>query len=411
MAAAPLLSRIYRPADFGVLTVVAALTLTIGTVSVLRYDLAVPLPERERDAHTLVALGIAAACVTVLAGTVAVLAVRDEVARIFGQPELETWLWVVPPAAAATGVVLLLNQLAIRHRRYGSIGRRNFFQSATTAAMQLTLGGAALRPGGLVLGLGMGQAMAALVLMRGAGFSGGQARAGRERRHLREVARRYRGFPLLLTPSGLLNVLGTQLPVLLIAYWYGGSVAGWLGLTQRVIAIPAALVASAVAQVYLAEVSRAARQQPGRCRSIFVAASRKLALFAGLTAVVLWVAAPAAFSVVFGSEWERSGTYAQALALYVAAQLMASPLSQTLVVFEQQGRQLAWDVGRVVLVAGAVSAVAAAGASSLVAVWALSVSGLLAYTASWLMALRTVTFAGRQAEAVGVTETPLVPQG
>lgn len=51
---------------------------------------------------------------------------------------------------------------------------------------------------------------------------------------MRKALSRYRRFPLFLAPSGLLKVLGQQLPVLLVAYWYGSSVAGWLGLTLRV---------------------------------------------------------------------------------------------------------------------------------------------------------------------------------
>ncbi|SCL23995.1 Membrane protein involved in the export of O-antigen and teichoic acid [Micromonospora rhizosphaerae] len=404
LAAAPLLSRIYGPADFGVLAVVAALATTIGTVAAFRFDLAIPLPERERDAQALVALGLAATGVTAVGGTVGVLAVGDEIARLFGQPELELWLWVVSPAAAAMGVVLVLNQLAIRHRRYGSIGRRNFFQSLVSVVTQLTAGVTGLRPGGMVLGFGVGPVAAALVLLRDAGLRGAEARAGRDRRHLRDMARRYCRFPFLLAPSGLLNILGTQLPVLLIAYWYGSSVAGWLGLTQRVIAMPAALVATAVAQVYLAEISRAAREHPRHSRLIFVLASRKLTLFAGFSALALAVAAPPLFSVIFGPEWAISGVYAQALAVYTGVQLVASPLSQTLVVFERQGLQLAWDVGRVLVVAGTVSAVAMAGASPLVAVWSLSISGSLAYAASWLMSLQAVTAGSRQAEQVEDTD-------
>lgn len=392
--AAPLLARIYRPADFGVFTVVAALVATVGTVAALRFEMAVPLPERERDARALVTLGLAAAGATAVVGLVVVLVAGGRLARLFGQPELGPWLWVVPPAAAAMGVVLVLNQFAVRHRRYGAIGRRNFFQSLTVVGTQLVAGVAGLRTGGLALGFGVGQVAAAAVLLQDAGRRSVRG-TGPGLRQLREVAHQYRRFPLLLAPSGLLNILGTQLPVLLIAYHYGSAVAGWLGLTQRLLAMPAALVASAVAQVYLAEISRAARECPASSRRIFIGASRKLALIAGLVAIAVVVAAPAVFTLLFGAEWRSSGAYAQALAGYLALQFIASPLSQTLVVLERQGGQLAWDVGRVVLVAGTVSVVALTGGSPLTAVWALGISGVVAYAACWLMSLRAVTVASR----------------
>ena len=397
LAAAPLLARIYRPADFGLFAVVSALAVTIGTVAALRWEMAIPIPERESDARALVTLGLAAACGTGAVGALLVLLLRDEVARWFDQPDLAPWLWVVPPTAAAMGTVLVLNQFAVRHRRYGMIGRRNLFQAVGVVATQLVAGVAGLRSGGLALGFGFGQVVAAGVLLRGARRRGAAAAGGARFRGLAAVARRYRRFPFLMAPSGLLNILGTQLPVLLIASWYGSTVAGWLGLTQRVIAMPIALVSSAVAQVYLAE---------GR---IFIGATRRLALIAVPGAVAVVLAAPSAFSLIFGPQWHSSADYAQALAVFMAAQFVASPLSQTLVVFERQGLQLAWDAGRVLVIAGAVSAVALADGSALTAVWAFGLSGAVTYGVGWLMSLRVVTVASRAARRAA-SSPRLVPQ-
>ncbi|OHX03215.1 lipopolysaccharide biosynthesis protein [Micromonospora sp. WMMB235] len=409
LAAAPLLARIYRPADFGLFAVVSALAVTIGTVAALRWEMAIPIPERESDARALVTLGLAAACGTGAVGALLVLLLRDEVARWFDQPDLAPWLWVVPPTAAAMGTVLVLNQFAVRHRRYGMIGRRNLFQAVGVVATQLVAGVAGLRSGGLALGFGFGQVVAAGVLLRGARRRGAAAAGGARFRGLAAVARRYRRFPFLMAPSGLLNILGTQLPVLLIASWYGSTVAGWLGLTQRVIAMPIALVSSAVAQVYLAEIARAARERAADGRRIFIGATRRLALIAVPGAVAVVLAAPSAFSLIFGPQWHSSADYAQALAVFMAAQFVASPLSQTLVVFERQGLQLAWDAGRVLVIAGAVSAVALADGSALTAVWAFGLSGAVTYGVGWLMSLRVVTMASRAARRAA-SSPRLVPQ-
>jgi O-antigen/teichoic acid export membrane protein len=393
-AAAPLLFRLYSPEEVGTYTVISTLVLTLGTVAALRFEMAVPLAEEERDAHALVVLGLAAAGAIAIAGIVVVAIAGDSIARAFDQPGLRAWLWTVPPVAAAMGMALMLNQLAIRHRRYGAVGRRAFFQSATILVSQLAAGLAGMRSGGLVLGLGVGQIAGALLLLRGSGLDGETARAAARPGALRAVLRRYRRFPLLLAPSGLLNVLGRQLPILLMAYWYGPAVAGWLGLTQRVVAMPVAVVGGAVAQVYLGELSQAARSDPARARSILLRASARLALIAVPGAIILVIAAPAVFPFVFGAEWQPSGRYAQAMAVFMAAQFIVSPVSQTLVVFGRPGLQLAWDVSRMVLVSGAVAGTAAAGGSALAAIWSFAISAAVAYGVSWLMSLRSATAAG-----------------
>ena len=393
LAAAPLLFRLYGPEEFGTFVVISTLAVTVGSVAALRFEMAVPLAEQERDAHGLVLLGLLAACATAVAGAVVVAIAGDSVAAAFDQPGLRPWLWTVPPVAAAIGVALVLNQLAVRQRRYGAVGRRTFLQSATIQVTQVTAGLAGLRPGGLVLGLGVGQIAGALVLLRGSGLDGPTARAAARLPALRAVLRRYRRFPLLLAPSGLLNVLGRQLPILLMAYWYGAAVAGWLGLTQRVVATPITVVGGAVAQIYLGELALAARSDPARARSILLRASARLALMAVPGALVIMLAAPAVIPFVFGGEWQTSGRYAQAMAVFMAAQFVVSPVSQTLVVFGRPGLQLAWDAGRIALVTGAVAGTAVAGGSALAAIWSFAISSAIAYGLCWLMSLRSATAA------------------
>ncbi|GIJ33481.1 Membrane protein involved in the export of O-antigen and teichoic acid [Micromonospora sediminimaris] len=396
LLAAPVLARMYSPADFGAFAVLGTLATTLGAVASGRFELAVPLPERDQEAHDLVAVGLLAALGTALAGTAVLMVARGEIAALFNQPALSSWLWLTPWTAAAIAAVQVLNQLAIRYQRYPAIGRRNFFQAGATLLTQIGAGLMGLRVGGLALGLGVGQTVGALSLLPGMRRRSGDGKPETRHRSLWRTALKHRRFPLLLAPSGLLNVLGLQLPVLLIAYYYGSAVAGWFGFTQRVLAIPVGLLGLAVAQVYLAELSRAARTGGGQAAALFLQVSRQLGMVAAPGALLIAFAVPPAFTRVFGAEWSTSGTYVQALAVFTAAQLVGSSLSQTLIVFGRQGLQLAWDVGRLLLVAAAVMITARSGGSALAAVWAFGLSAASAYGASWLLSYHVVTSARGQ---------------
>lgn len=395
LAAAPLLSRLYSPTDFGVFATCSAIVLTIGTVAGLRFELAVPLPRRDQDAYGLVMLGIISATVVGVLSTLAVLLGGAALAGALGQPQLMPWLWVVPPGVTATGYYLALNQLAIRRRRFAAIGRRSIAQSLTILATQIGAGLAHLRPGGLVLGLGVGQAVSAASMLPGSGIRSAEARSGRTRPVLRSLLVRYRRFPLILGPAGLLNVLGLQLPVLLLAAWYGGEVAGWMGLTQRVLAFPVALVGTAVAQVYLSEIARTTRDDLAAASRLFRRATLGLSGLAVVLLLGLLLLGPAVFSIVFGSEWTTSGRYAQALAVGLAAQLVASPLSQTLIVLERQRLQFISDLLRVLAMIAVVFVAHVTGASALTAVWAVGVTLAVTYTLSWTFCRQSLIAAAR----------------
>lgn len=387
---APVLSRVYSPSDFGIYTIVTAIAVTLGSSAALRFELAVPLPAEETDAHSLVTLGLLSAGVTATGGTILVAVGGEALAQQFAQPGLMPWLWTVPPTAAVLGAYMVLNQLAIRTKRYGAIGRRNMFQTLVLVVTQVGLGLAGLRPGGLVLGLGLGQTAGATSLLWGSGIRSAAARRGRQPRRLVAALSRYRRFPLVLAPSGLLNVLGLQLPVLFIAYWYGDEVAGWLGLTQRVLALPVALIGAAAAQVYLGELVAASRDGSKRPMALFVKASRRLGGFALLSALVLLLAGPWLFRHVFGPEWVVSGQYAQALSVGLAAQLVASPLAQTVTAFERQYLQLTWDMTRLVVVTGATAICTLAGGSALSTVWCFGLASGFMYAVSWLLSRHTL---------------------
>ena len=52
----PIVSRIYSPADYGIMAVYASVIAILGELSSFRYHLAIPLPKRERYANALVIL-------------------------------------------------------------------------------------------------------------------------------------------------------------------------------------------------------------------------------------------------------------------------------------------------------------------------------------------------------------------
>lgn len=398
LAAAPVLTRVYSPADFGLFAVLSALSVTLGTVAAARLDLAVPLPERDEDAYALAAGGLLACALSLSLGCLVVLTTGDRLASLLDQPGLMPWLWLMPVSAAFMAGSLVLNQLALRHQRFAAVARRNLVQAVALVATQVVLGLVGIRPGGLVVGFAVAQMLSLLSLLPGSRLLQPSAREGMRPSAIVRALARYRRFPLVATPSGLMNVLGPQLPVLFMSIWYGGQVAGWLGLTQRVLTLPVSLVGTAVAQVYLSELSRASLRDMSRARGLFDRVSVTLTVAASVLAVVLVLAGPALFAWFFGERWQPSGDYARALGVGVAAQLVSSPLSQTLVVFEKQINQLWWDIGRLTSMAAVLSLFPLMGAGALTTVWAVGVLTALTYAAAWDMSRRAIRTADARSQ-------------
>lgn len=350
LLASPLLTRLYTPADFGVLGVFSGLLGLLALAVCLRYELAVPLAEDDVAVVNLVAL--AAASALLVSSVVAVLlgAFGGMLVRWLNAAALGPWLWLLPPALLAIGGFNALNHWAIRRQAFERITRTRITQSLGQVAAQLGLGLAGAGAPGLLLGHIIGQSA-------GIG-SHGAAFWRRERALLAQIrpglmlalARRFGRLAAYGAPGALLNGSSRLLPALLVAALYGIEVAGLFVLTQRVLGSPMRLLGSAVAQVYLSEAPRLARHDRPAMAVLFRRTTRHLLVVGGVMVVVVVVAGPALFGLVFGNVWSEAGMYARLLAAMYLAQLVVSPISQTLTIIERQDLLLLWEIGRLALV-------------------------------------------------------------
>lgn len=411
IAAAPILSRLYLPAEFGTFSIIFGVSVIVASVACGRLELAIVLPEDDGDAFAVAWLALTWLAVTTVTAAAVVLLMGGALSTAFHRPDIQPYLISVPLLVLLIGTFAILNQLAIRHQQYRSIAFRNFLQQSTGSAAQVSAGWAGLGVPGLIAGSAVGQLGGVLALLRPSHLAGPASRAGLRLRGLRGQFVRYRRFPLFLAPAALINNLGQQAPLLLTGLLFGTSAAGWMALTQRVLAVPVVVVGTAVAQVYLGALSRAARSSIPECHSLFRRTSRRLLIIGCIGAVTTAAAAPFLFGAVFGPDWVESGRIAQAMTPYFAAQLLASPLSQTLIVFERVLLQLVWDVLRLVAVVAPVLLCWWTGQSVVATVLALSLGGTLAYLVLWVLCWRTLTRASQEArdraEAAGARTRPV----
>lgn len=395
VVAAPLLGRLYSPDVFGAFSVVNAIVLAAGTVAALRFELAVPLPESDGEARGIVRLGVLLSAGLALVGTPLVYLSRDPLADLSGWSErvIDLLVWT-PLGAAMLGAYLVLNQLAVRQRAYGAIARRNVLQATATVALQVGLGFAGWGSVGLVLGLIVGQAtgVAALAWTLRSVLRDKKLEAP----SLRRLASKYRSFPLLLAPSGLINTLGLQAPLLAVTSLYGNASAGSFGMAQRILAIPITLIGVAISQVFVGELAARKRGGDAALLPLFMGVSTRLVAVGVAGAAAVLITAPTLFTVLLGSEWGPGGHMARALAVGLMFQLVAAPLSQSAIIAGRNLVQLSWDIGRLVLCTLVVVLASRAGLSDVSAVWWLGAATALAYAASWLISWRAVLAMDRQ---------------
>jgi O-antigen/teichoic acid export membrane protein len=328
--AAPLLTRLYRPEDFGLLAVYASLLALIGVISSLRYELAIPIAADDAEAANVAALSLALVLVSTLLTAALVLLAGPQIADVLGVPVLGDYLWLLPLGVLLAGTYNVFHYWSIRTKRFTTIAGTKLRQALAALAIQL----AAFKLGGIALLYAQvtGQSVGTISLGRPALASTGFRQVSW--RGIWNAAGRYLRFPAFGTWAGLVNTAGRQLPPIIIAAVFTAAGAGLYALAHRILMLPATLLGSAIGNVFTSHGTDAMRA--GQLDRMYVRLQDRLIHLGLPPAAILTVFAPFLFSTAFGPEWRDAGQLAQWLAIGVFAGFLVSPLSQVFTILEQQ---------------------------------------------------------------------------
>lgn len=352
VAVSPLLTRMYGPDDFGTLAVYASLLSVLAVIASLRYELAILLPEKEEDAANIMVLSLLTLVgMTALTGTF-VWMFGDVLVQWVNAPALGPYLWLLPCSVFGVGLYQILNYWSVRKREFGRVAATKVRQSTTQVITQIACGLMAWRPLGLLLGDAIGRIGGSGTLARNVLRTDRESLRAVCGARMKQMAVRYKRFPLLTSFSSLFNSAGLQLPPLLLVAFFGTQIGGFYALVQRVVGAPMTMVGQSVAQVFFGESACLARENPKELKKLYFKAAGKLLLFGSIPIGLLALIAPWAFELIFGDAWKEAGVYIQIMAPGFIAQFVVVPLSQTLNMLERQGIQLAWDIFRFVVIIG-----------------------------------------------------------
>ena len=347
LAAAPLLTRLYSPEDFGTLAVYVSISAILVSLASLRYDWAILLPEDNQVAANLLVLCFAILLAMTLLTGLGLLVIKDPLLHWINAPGLSPYLWLVPFSLVAAGAYQILSNWAIRQKAFGRLARTKLSQGLGRALTQVGLGLLNLRPMGLLIGDVIGRAGGGATLAALAWRQEGEALKSVTPSGIWAAARRYRRFPIFSGASTLLNAATPQVPILMLSAFYGAQVVGWFSLGQMVIAVPMSLITMSGSQVFRAEAARLVHTDPRALKRKFYRAAQRLMLgtlpIAFLALISPWVMAP-----VFGEKWRVAGVYTQALTLMFITQFVALPITH-LETHELQHWEFLWDAGRLII--------------------------------------------------------------
>ena len=337
VVASPILTRLFGPADFGLLGVYISLLGIFSVVANLRYQLAIPLPEQEEEAANLLGLSL---CIVLFMSFIVVLVVwlfKHQIISWIKVPALRPYLWLLPLGVAMVGTYQAFNLWAVRKQAFSRIAQTKINQGFSSVLIQIGLGILKFGPIGLLVGNIAGQAAGTTTLAALAWRSDRAALKAISPKLMSRMAIRFRKFPLFSSWSGVFNNLSFQIPILMLSSYFGPEITGFYSLSFRVVGFPAQIIGQATAQVFFPTAVEANRK--GSLATTTKLFFERLVQVSVSGFLIVGFSAPALFSVVFGRQWREAGAYAQWLSPWLFLVFVCSPLTALPVVMERQGRE------------------------------------------------------------------------
>jgi O-antigen/teichoic acid export membrane protein len=334
----PVLSRLYNPADFGLLAIFLAVSGIVATAITLRFDAAI-LPEKDdHDSKTLVFLSLALALlVGILIGLIIWL-VPDSFKSSLGVLVLNEWLILAVFCGMSLAILNTASAWYNRQRAYVKMVTLRVTQSMIIVILSI-----AYSLWGIQDGLMLAQICASLsvaaIAMVGLGVLGLSLRLD----DFRIVAVKHNASPKYLLPAALLDVATLQLPVLLITAWFSYEDAGQFSMAWKILGLPTSLVGAAIGQVFL---QRFAQNWPDvqEAKALLYRTWRLLALIGLLPTLLIMLYGRSLFSWVLGDAWGPAGEMASVMAPMLFAMLISSPTSGIFLVLKLQSLSLYFGI-------------------------------------------------------------------
>ncbi len=321
IAFSPVITRLYGPEAFGILGVFLASSAIIVTVSSLTYQIAIVLPKKDDDAKAIAVLSFIIAAAISSGIALILFLFRQPLISLLHLEEISSFIFLIPVFILFTASHKIVEQWIIRKGEFKKKAKVGIVQSLIVNTSKSGIG--LIHPGALILvsistfGHLLHAFMLSWTLTKKKHSSHGLKNASWLRfSSIKEAAFRHKDFPVYRAPQAFLGAFTKNLPMIIIASFFGPVYAGFYALGQKVIKHPAGIISDSVGKVFYPWISKAFNEG----KNIKLLLTKATLALAGIGiipfgAIILF--GPSLFGFIFGNEWVNAGEYSRWLSVWI----------------------------------------------------------------------------------------------
>lgn len=328
IALTPIVTRIYPPEEYGVLSIYVTIVTLISIGAALDYQLAIPIAKNEENAYNIIVLACSVLLIVSIVIVILLLIGGEWFLNILNSPTLVDYMYLIPLGIFFVTLYKILMAWSQRVKDFKSITKTKITQSIFSNIGRIGFGFMNLGPVGLLLSHIIGQSggisrLSKPLIIRRKEFSKSISFS-----KIMYMARRYIRFPLYSAPSNYVYTAGNQAPIIALAAIFGPSVVGLFGLAKSMVSLPVSLISNSVSQVFYSEIASIGKGNPKKIKELTLKLASKLAIIGLIPLIVLISLGPFLFTIAFGEDWHDAGVFARMLAIVAFAEFVIFPLGK-----------------------------------------------------------------------------------
>ena len=322
----PILTRLFAPEDFGVITLVGSLTQIPAILLMGRLDQALPQSRTDKEAGHLFTLSLGIAiCIVFLCLCIAIFT-GPWLSHRYQQPLLTPLL--------LTAIILLCPQaLSQLGKQWAAYRERHAITASADVVFTVARRGTPIplyfmcggTPWALLTGQALGVCASACLFMSKL-WGDIRHHLSTDLQGLRTTLRTYLSFSLYLSGASLFDLLAWSLLSVIIGDLFGVAAIGWFGQAHALLLLPTSLLNQAASNVFYPRLAKA-RSNPAELRALLkrmMNLSLDLCLYPFMALLPL---APSLWELLLGDAFKTSGDIAQVLIPMVILNVIVSPVT------------------------------------------------------------------------------------
>jgi lipopolysaccharide exporter len=335
----PIISRLYSPDDFGQFAIFMAITAIIGSVATLRYEMAIVLPNNNKDAINLLTISVVFSFLIAGITLLTVFLLKCQIAHWSGFTSNPNYLYFIPLSVLSIGCYQAFNYWSTHLKQFKNNAVSKVAQTSTNSVISITVGTLQKSPFGLIIGQVIGQMIAALVLFTKTIRSKSNYFKDVSWATMKQNLIKYKHHAGINSSHVLLDSILNHGITFLLVLFFTNAIVGFYAFAYRILKAPLSIIGSAMSQVFFQEAS--VLKSNGKSIQPLVTSIYKKQLLLGLLPfTVLLIFTPQIFAFIFGSQWREAGIIAQILLPWIFLNFLVSPVSTITIVAHKQKEAL-----------------------------------------------------------------------